>query len=220
MVSLLPLVYTGWPRKNRTAYFPQHVDAIIGISVWGNFSWQKWYQDHQCWFSRLFLGHICETMSRPQIFPVQLKLHEWMPFWLATVMSSKSIYFCQRALLRVGFWCKECALIKLIGWLLTTMTSRNGIHSHILFKLKREDFGSRHCLTKCTLENKLLNQNWWSWYFSQEKLPHTLIPVIASTYCGSMPFHFFWATLYISLSWFIALACLPRIPVFGEPDSL
>ena len=38
-------------------------------------------------------------------------------------------------------------------------------------------FGPRHCLTKCALvENKLLNQNCWSWYhFSQEKLPYTLI---------------------------------------------
>ena len=36
----------------------------------------------------------------------------------------------------------------------------------------------------CGLENKLLNQTLWSWYhFSQEKLPHTLIPVMASTYC-------------------------------------
>ena len=35
------------------------------------------------------------------------------------------------------------------------------------------------CPTKQTTEPK-----WWSWYrFSQEKLPHTLIPVIASTYC-------------------------------------
>ena len=53
---------------------------------------------------------------------------------------------------------------------------------HAQFKLKRENLGSWHYLTKCALENKLLNQNVRSWYhFSQEKLPHTLIPVIAST---------------------------------------
>ena len=46
--------YTGWPRKNGMAYFPQYVDAITGISVWGNFSWEKWYQDQQFWFSTLF----------------------------------------------------------------------------------------------------------------------------------------------------------------------
>ena len=30
--------YTGWPIKNGTGYFPQYVDAITGINVWGNFS--------------------------------------------------------------------------------------------------------------------------------------------------------------------------------------
>ena len=71
---------------------------------------------------------------------------------------------------------------------------------HAWFKLKRDNLGSWYCLTKCALENKLPHQNWWSWYhFSQEKLPHTLISVIASTYCGkyAIPF-FFWATLYSS----------------------
>ena len=32
--------YTGWPIKNGTAYFPQYVDAITSISVWGNF-WEQ-----------------------------------------------------------------------------------------------------------------------------------------------------------------------------------
>ena len=51
----------------------------------------------------------------------------------------------------------------------------------------------------CPIENKLLIQICWSWYhFSQEKLLHTLIPVISSTYCGKYPVpFFFWATLYI-----------------------
>ena len=40
--------------KNRTAYSPQYVDAITGISVWGNFSWEKWNQDQQFWFSSWF----------------------------------------------------------------------------------------------------------------------------------------------------------------------
>ena len=35
-----------------------------------------------------------------------------------------------------------------------------------------------YCLTKCALENKLLNPNCWSWYHvSQKKLPHPLILV-------------------------------------------
>ena len=31
----------------RALYFPQYVDAITGISVWGNLSWKKLYQDQQ-----------------------------------------------------------------------------------------------------------------------------------------------------------------------------
>ena len=74
---------------------------------------------------------------------------------------------------------------------------------HAQFMLKRENFGSWHCLTKCALENQLLNQNWWSWYhFSLEKLPHTLIPVIASTYFGKYAVPFFRATLY-TIIWLI-----------------
>ena len=120
-----------------------------------------------------------------------------MPFRLATVLSSNPINFYQCAFLTLDYAILTmrnfCALTKLNRLLLTTMASRNGIHS----PLKRENFGSRPldiCLTKCALENKLLNQNWWSWYiFSQKKLPHTLIPVIASKYCGkcAVPFFFF-----------------------------
>ena len=28
-------------------YFREYVDAITSISVWGNFSQEKWYQDQQ-----------------------------------------------------------------------------------------------------------------------------------------------------------------------------
>ena len=44
-------------QKKKTEWhtIPQYVDAITGISVWGNFSWEKWYQDdHKFWFSSLF----------------------------------------------------------------------------------------------------------------------------------------------------------------------
>ena len=60
--------YTGWPIKNRMAYFPQYVDAITGISVWGNFSWEKWYQDHKFWFSSLFSrAHFVRQCRGPKI---------------------------------------------------------------------------------------------------------------------------------------------------------
>ena len=50
--------YTGWPRKNRTGYFPQYVDAIAGINLWGNFSWEKWYNISNFGSVVCFLGHI------------------------------------------------------------------------------------------------------------------------------------------------------------------
>ena len=80
----------------------------------------------------------------------------------------------------------------LIGLLLTTMTGQNGIYSTPV-KAEKGNFVPRHCPTICALY-KLLNQNCWSWYhFSQEKLPHTLIPAIASAtaYCGKYPILFF-----------------------------
>ena len=94
---------------------------------------------------------------------------------------------------RVCFWCKECTLIKLIGFN-TQNCGKLKWHSFTsCLSWKRDTFGAWHCLTKCALENKLLNQNCWSWYHFSQKLPHTLIPVIASTYCGKyMLYHFFW----------------------------
>ena len=129
-------------------------------------------------------------MSSSKISPFQPKLNvnEFF-FSLATAVSSNPFNFVNAHCSWAGFKCKECALIKLIGLLLTTMAS-------LLFSLhlswNRKKFGPRHCLTKCALENKLLSQNCWSWYhFSQEKLPRTLIPIIASTYCGKYPVPFF-----------------------------
>ena len=62
--------YTGWPRKNETAYFPQYVDVITGISNWGNFSWEKLYQDHQFWFSSLFSRTHFVRQCRDPKFPL------------------------------------------------------------------------------------------------------------------------------------------------------
>ena len=53
-INYLFLIYTWWPRNNGTGYFPRYVDAITSIRVWGSFSWEKWYQDQQFWFSSLF----------------------------------------------------------------------------------------------------------------------------------------------------------------------
>ena len=67
------------------------------------------------------------------------------------------------------------------------------------FKLKREYFGSRHYLTKCALQNKLLNQNFVileSFFFSGEVTSYT-----DTSYCIHILWEvcrsfFFWATLY------------------------
>ena len=62
---------------------------------------------------------------------------------------------------------------------------------------KGKFMGLRHCLTKCAIESKLLNQNCWSSYhFSQEKIPHPLISFIASI-TGKYVVPFYWATLYV-----------------------
>ena len=83
-------IYTGWPpppsKKNRTAYFPQHVDVITVINVWGNFSWEKWYQGHKCWFSSLFSrAHFVRQCWGQNI---SLFRRKWMTFRPATVVSS------------------------------------------------------------------------------------------------------------------------------------
>ena len=94
---------------------------------------------------------------------------------------------------------------------------------HAKFKLKRVNFGSWHCLTKWALDNKLINQTWWSWYKFSQKLPHTLIPVIASIYCGTYAVPFFFSgppcvmalTLILYLCWLAS--CSPVTVCSGHP---
>ena len=83
---------TGWPRKNGTGYFPHYVDAITGISVWDNFSWEKWYQDQQFGSVVCFLS-LCEAMSRPQnvSYSAYTRAEKMPMFWLAIVVSNNLI---------------------------------------------------------------------------------------------------------------------------------
>ena len=63
-------------QKNGTGYFPQYVDAVTGISVWGNFSWEKRYQDQLFWFSSLFSrAHFVRQCRGPKcsLFSLTLK---------------------------------------------------------------------------------------------------------------------------------------------------
>ena len=116
-----------------------------------------------------------------------------MSFWHAIVVSSNPFNSVNAHSLRQLVWCchcKECALAKLHGLLITTMASPNDIHSSRDLA-ERRHFLPWHCLTKWARQNKLLNQNCWSWYhFSQEKIHHPLVSDIISSYYGkyAIPF--------------------------------
>ena len=136
----------------------------------------------------VFKGTFCETMSRPKIFPFQLILD---------VNECNSVNaHCSRA----GFSCKECALIKLIGLLLTTMTGWNGIYS-ALVKAEKGQFATltlshKMWARKQTTEPKLVIL---VSFFSGEVTSYTDTSYSIYTYTcivGSIRFPFFWATLY------------------------
>ena len=87
----------GGPEKNGTAYFPQYLKAITGISVWGNVSWKKRIPK----FSNFglvvcFLGHNLwdnvEVQNVP-IFSLNYYRRELLPFQLATAVSSNTSNF-------------------------------------------------------------------------------------------------------------------------------
>ena len=102
-----------------------------------------------------------------------------MPFRLVIVVSSNSINFINAHSLHQKPILILTMCIDKVKWI-TAHCGKPKWHSFT------------HGLTKCALENKLLNQNSWSWYhFSQEKLPHTLIQLLHPHTVGSMPFRCF-----------------------------
>ena len=141
-------------------------------------------------------------MSRPNIFPFQLKLwvnecHFGLPQLWAVIHLTLSMRIV--IVLQAGFWCK-CALLKWIGLLLTIMASQNGIHSALIEAEKGKfwiildlDIVSQNVPSKKNHWTKLadlgiifLRRSYFIlWY--QSLYPHIV---------GSMPFRFFWATLY------------------------
>ena len=56
-----------------------------------------------------------------------------MQFLLGTAANINPFNFVNANCSQGGFYCKERALIKLIGLLLTTMASRNGIYSALVY---------------------------------------------------------------------------------------
>ena len=134
------------------------VVAITGINVWGNFSWEKWYQDQQFWFCSCFLGHIFwGNVEAPKCFLFSLNEGCINAISARIVVSSNPINLINAHSLHYKPVREQSALIKLNGLLLAAVASRHGIHSRVV-KAERENFGIRHCLTKCPLENKPLNQ--------------------------------------------------------------
>ena len=112
--------------------------------------------------------------------------------------SCEQYLLCQRALCyeRVS-GVKDAHCFKVIWKLLTTMASRNGIHS-ALFQAERGIFLFSTLSHKICLEKKLLNQNRWSWYHfcSGEVISYS-----DTCYCINILWEvwrsvFFWATLY------------------------
>ena len=126
-----------------------------------HFSWEKLYQDKQFWFSSLFsMAHFVRQYRGPN-FPSQLKLGvNECNFGLSQLWAKSHSTLLMRISKRAGCWCKECTLIKLIGLWLTTMTSQNDIHSHLVLS-EKENFWAltlshKMCPRKQTTEPKLL----------------------------------------------------------------
>ena len=188
--QLLPQFIQGGPIK-RNGILPI-MDATTGISGWGIFSREKLYQDQRFLVQVIVFWHIMWDIIEVQNFPFQLKLgvnecHFSLPYsW-----KQKSIQLRQ-------CWCKECTLIKLIWLLLTTMASRNDIHSRLVWA-EKGTFGAstlsrKMCHRKQTTEPKLLILV----SFSLEKIPHPLVPVsqLLHPHYGKYAVPFYWATLY------------------------
>ena len=134
-----------------------------------------------------------------------------MPFRFAIVVSSNPINFINEHSVHSKPACEQCALTKLNGLLLTAVVSQNSIHSCLVYAEKGKFWAS----TLCHKMNKLLNQIAdLSIIFSQEKLLHTLIPVIASTYmyCGEYPVPvFFYGPCCIHITWTLHLRISWRV---------
>ena len=128
--------------KNGTAYFPQYVDAITGISVWGNFSWEKLHQDQQFWFSTLFsrahFGFLHQNPARDNAHWHKVK-------WSTAHNCGKPKW---HSLTPSLIW---------KGKMCTVVSSNpfNFANAHCYERV----FGVKHtfCLTRCALEYKVLN---------------------------------------------------------------
>ena len=57
--------------------------AIPGISVWGNHSWEKWYQDKKFWFSGLFpRAHFVQQCRGPKVIHLTFRMRFDKVYWI------------------------------------------------------------------------------------------------------------------------------------------
>ena len=120
-----PISYTGWPNKNGMPYFPWYVDAITGISVWGNF-WEKLYQDNKFWFSYLFSrAHFVRQRRSPKCSLFSLN-YPWTNVISACHSCEHNPFnFVNAHFTRVCCWCKKMHI-----------DTVNGITAHIYGRTK------------------------------------------------------------------------------------
>ena len=137
---------------------------------------------------------VSQTIWRPKIFPFSTR-HARRELIIISACHS-----CEHAVTPINFIDvilytgrrQHTRVFKIhidkVEWvMLTTVQQAEITFIQAQFKLKVENLGPRHCLTKCAISktNYTLNQNCRSWYnFSQEKIPHPLIPFIVSTMGG------------------------------------
>ena len=122
----------------------------------GNFSWEIWYHDQQLGFRRILWDNV-----EAQNFPLPAYTRaKWMPFRLAIVVSNNPIsvinvhFLHQKPAHNNAHWKKSNRL------LLTTVASRNGIHSSLVLAAKGKfwtaPLSHKMCPIKQTTKPKLL----------------------------------------------------------------
>ena len=69
MEGIIMALYRVAQKKNGTAYFPQYVDTITGIKLWGNYSWKNDTKIGHFGSVVSFLGHILWDNVETPNFP-------------------------------------------------------------------------------------------------------------------------------------------------------
>ena len=125
------MIYRVAQKKNGTAYFPQYMWMLWLVSVYGvlNFSWEKWYQDQQFWFSSSFSrAHFVRQCwgHKISLFSFKLDVNEWN-FGLPQLWAVIHLTLSMR-IVRAGLWCKEWCIVR-VNWITAHNCGRPKWHS-------------------------------------------------------------------------------------------